>query len=132
MGHRFALFFEKVSGFQVPKSKSISITFVGIVLIPPVIMMHATLCRRYSAVSVKAILVLLYHTTAAYYVTFGITTFMESQGHPESQTPSPTNERISGQQDLHPHATEFRCLPITTIPRSSAYPCVGNPSVFKC
>ncbi len=59
------------------KFKSIFITLIRAVLIAPVIMMRAALCRRCSSELVEATSILHLHITAAY-VTLGITTCLQN------------------------------------------------------
>ncbi len=55
------------------RSKNISNTFVGVVLIAPVIIMRAALCRRSSSDLVKAVPMPSHHATAAYVISGIIT-----------------------------------------------------------
>ncbi len=53
---------------RVSKSKSIFITVVDVVLIAPIIMMHAAVCKHCSSILVEATFVLLHHITVTYSV----------------------------------------------------------------
>ncbi len=52
----------------VSRFKNISNTFVGVVLIAPVIIIHAALCRRSSSDLIKAMFMPSHHATAAYVI----------------------------------------------------------------